>query len=490
MPPEEASILAPVLARESGTTTYALACIAMISAALALGLYGIGHRCIWFDEAATWVITSSNWKPAIIYMLKGEDCGGFVYAVLMKFWTGGFGFSEQALRVPSALFAGALTGVMLAIGRVTGDRRASLFCGLLTALHPTLIEYSREARAYMLEALLAAVCILGVVWFHRGGYRQGGRLLTISALLLVVTHVFGIFFVGGVLLYLLGVAGVQPGVRLGRAVRPLLPAVVVALLWGYALHARINHNLNNFWIRGTIIGNYADTVAAYLPLPWISLPLFLAGLVVLWRSEDARQRLLAGLVTATTCGVLIGPGLVSLLSRGDHNFILPRYFMPLLPLVVVPLAFLCGRLPKLVGWGAVAAVAASWLAAANFAAIYGAVGPDGDMRAAAEWLKENCRPQDRVFVIPEYQAITLAYYGVDQACAIEGASLRTFAELAQRKYSASRGRPFVVVSRTTEVTVDEATAPAQQWQVHPWSNLSVYEWILREPETVAAAPTE
>src|SRR5581483_12383318 len=67
---------------------------------LGLGLYRLGEPSFWFDEAATWHITSGSWKWLWTGVVSGEDCGGFVYALLMKLWGAIFGTSEFALRVP------------------------------------------------------------------------------------------------------------------------------------------------------------------------------------------------------------------------------------------------------------------------------------------------------------------------------------------------------------------------------------------------------
>ena len=97
--------------------------------------------------------------------------GYWSYAYPMLAWPFGrlLGDAEAGLRLLSIL-AGAATvvPVSLVARRLWGDR-AALFAGLLTALHPLLIEFSTGAFTESVFSLLLASALLAAIGLFRGG---------------------------------------------------------------------------------------------------------------------------------------------------------------------------------------------------------------------------------------------------------------------------------------------------------------------------------
>ncbi len=238
---------------------------------LAAGLYELGRPSVWFDEAASWAITNGNWKEYWILTTGGDDCGGFIYTLLLRFWTACAGKSEIALRLPSVLAATAFTGVMLMVGRSLWGRAAGLAVGLLAALHPQVIAWSRQARAYSPELLATALCVAAVLAYSRSGRRRDGWLLAGAVFLVVALHTFGTFVAAGVLLFLvsrrLGPGQAEEdGAPAALHLWPTFPALLFAVIWHMLMIPRIRANLVHFWTEGTILENYALVLRTHLPL--------------------------------------------------------------------------------------------------------------------------------------------------------------------------------------------------------------------------------
>jgi len=407
---------------------YWTAVLAVVALPLALGFFRLGEPSIWFDEAATWLNVSRGWQWLGVAVVSGEDCGGFVYALVMKLWTSVFGYGEAALRVPSVLFAAALAWTLLEIGRSAGSLRAGVCMALCGAVHPVVLCWSRQSRAYSLELLLTAAYLASLLAYLRSGGRRRAGLLTLVGSLLALTHVFGVFVVaGGGLYLLLRKFSRSTSGDAAPAGRSLAPSIITALLWGvwiFLMQGRVKQNLDAFWIGGTIAEGYRDLLLVLVPW-YAAAALPLVAIVWLWSrrnpsanaasvsaaptSNERSMLVAAGLILAM---VLIGPAVVSAMSRGAHHFVLPRYFMPgVIPVVVFAGWWLAKTNRRALIGIPLLAVAGLWTAIGD--GVFSDVGEDGTRaRAAMRYLAGNIRPGDRLYITPQYEASTLSYYGV------------------------------------------------------------------------------
>ena len=107
------------------------------------------------------------------------------------------------MRSFSAL-AGTLTvPVVYLVGRRLAGRAAGLVAAGLVAVHPLMVWYGQEARAYALLVLLCAVTLLAVVHLLEGDGGRWWAVWAVSAALAVATHYFGLLLIGPELVLLL-----------------------------------------------------------------------------------------------------------------------------------------------------------------------------------------------------------------------------------------------------------------------------------------------
>jgi hypothetical protein len=398
---------------------YPLACAIVLVLPFALGLFELGRPCFWYDEAATWDNVRGNWRHLWDHARQGEDCGGCAYAVLVKVTSSLMGRSEFALRLPSVLCGLAFVAMMLIIGHCVWGPRAALCIGLLAALHPEVVCWSRQARAYSLEMFAAALCLASLLIDGRLSPRTRRIALGAAACLLVLTHAFGLFFVVGIAVLLVHARLLRLTSR-GQALQaclspwPVGSALALNAAWMFFMKSRIRYNLSDFWIKGSVAENYLSVFQTLLPIPLLYAVLVLTGIVLLLRDRSqTRNRTVVWVIVILAVPVLGGPLGPSMVSAGSHNFVLARYFLPLIPLCVLPLGYLFSRLPRWFGTAAALGFGLATLAISDTGRLYDHFAYDGcENRQAYGFLTERLHKDDRVIAYPGYQRVTLEYYRV------------------------------------------------------------------------------
>lgn len=114
---------------------------------LVCGSIGIGDRQLWRDEQASWWASRLSF-PDLWGLLDNIDVVFAPYYTYLKLWTGLFGDSELALRLPSLLWMAAVAALLGLLGRRLYDAPTGLLAGLIVAVLPTASRYAAEARPY------------------------------------------------------------------------------------------------------------------------------------------------------------------------------------------------------------------------------------------------------------------------------------------------------------------------------------------------------
>ncbi|MFE9916740.1 glycosyltransferase family 39 protein [Micromonospora sp. NPDC005553] len=164
---------------------------------LAVTVTGLGSAQLWRDELATW--SAATRSPGDLARLAGTiDAATGPYYLLMHLWTGVFGDSTIALRVPAVLAMTVAAGLLAVLGARLVDRRGGLFAGLLFAVLPGTSRYGQEARPYALATMLAVLATLLLVsalrrpsWARWAGYAAAVAalgLIHLIALTVLAAH--------------------------------------------------------------------------------------------------------------------------------------------------------------------------------------------------------------------------------------------------------------------------------------------------------------
>lgn len=116
------------------------------------------NQSLWMDEAISGFAAKNFSYLGIINDFIRSDTHPPLYYLLLKFWTGVFGYSEISLRMPSVLFGTFTIYFVYRIGEIWG-KQVARYAALLTTFSPLLIYYSQEARMYALSTFLVAFLV-------------------------------------------------------------------------------------------------------------------------------------------------------------------------------------------------------------------------------------------------------------------------------------------------------------------------------------------
>ena len=146
------------------------------------------NQSLWLDEATTAQVVKQFNLAEIATKFSPRDFHPPLYYLFMKLWTGIFGYSEAALRMPSIIFS-LLTGwVIYLIG--------GLWASALFLFNPLVVYYSQEARMYMMVTFF----LTGAFYFFKN---KKWLLFSLLSILSFYTFYGSIFLTGAFFLYLL-----------------------------------------------------------------------------------------------------------------------------------------------------------------------------------------------------------------------------------------------------------------------------------------------
>jgi hypothetical protein len=389
----------------------------IVTLSFTLNLFHLTQPTVWLDEAVSWRNVSTTWSNGWKYACQGEDCGGFAYLVFLKLISARVGYSALALRLPSVLLGVGFLAIMMRLARGLWGRTAALIIGILVALHPETVCWFRQARGYGLELFAVGWFLVALIGYARSGHAIHAVSLCAAACVTATTHVFGSFVVGGAALFLLiwrvrRNRSASSLVRAGAGMWPVILPMLLNVWWLGQIRTRVSENLDEFWIHGSWLANYWCVLQEHFPPSGWSLLLMVAGVAGLaYRRADVSNRVALGVFVCAFAVVLVGPALPSLAAHGSHNFILPRYFLPLVALNLLPITYLLARLPRPCGIFAAVALGVIGLAGSHSEPLYDNDGYSRcDSRGGARFINERLEAQDRVFVCPAYHNVTLEYY--------------------------------------------------------------------------------
>ena len=304
----------------------------------------------WYDEAFTARMASLSWSqlwPAI-----QADVHPPPYYVLIWLWSRIVGHSEFMLRLPSLAFGMLSLYLLYRLVKVAGlSESVALIAALLCAVTPSAIYYSTELRSYsiMLCAVFGAliciledrpigfiICTVLIAWFHNLG------LLYVPVLCLLA-YLYRQKSWQAIMIHRELVTGViQSDLFILRYWRlSLLTTLVLSIVW-LPLAIQQSHSITDgFWIyfdAGTPLWTLTLNLM-YLPREYIiplMLPYIALTALTFW---IARRWLLSAAGRLVLILVVAVPMLAVLVSLLWAPIYLPRLFLPVTLLALIPLAY-------------------------------------------------------------------------------------------------------------------------------------------------------
>ena len=155
---------------------------------------------LWLDEALT--VNIARLPLHEIPSFLKRDGAPPLYYVMLHFWMGWFGTSDEAVRSLSGVIGVVTVPCAWLAGRRLAGRTGGWAAMLLVATSPFAIRYDTETRMYSLVALLT---VLGFLALDRSiRHPRPGNLIAVAAVtgLLLYTHYWSLYLIGTVMLWL------------------------------------------------------------------------------------------------------------------------------------------------------------------------------------------------------------------------------------------------------------------------------------------------
>jgi uncharacterized membrane protein len=134
---------------------YILAGIVLVIGII-IRFWGFDEKSLWIDEIYSFMFShQKTFLESLTYMLC--DLSPPIYYLFLYFWMQLFGISEFVMRLPSVIFGILSIPAIYFSAQKLFNRQVALTSTILTALSPTLLYYSQEARGYSLLILLSII---------------------------------------------------------------------------------------------------------------------------------------------------------------------------------------------------------------------------------------------------------------------------------------------------------------------------------------------
>ncbi len=206
--------------------------LGVLALALALRLWDLGARSLWFDEAGEyWVATAPLSQLAHFVSVGSGDPP--LFSFLLHFWMK-VANGEAWLRMLSVIASVAGVAGVMVLGRRLGGFATAIAAGVLAAVNPPDIRYAQEVGQY---ALMIGAVSWSLVALH-GLWNEGGRKWVLAWALVACVAATSYYAAAITVLVPFGCALVEALVRrdAGRAKRFALAlaiflVVTVPVLW-------------------------------------------------------------------------------------------------------------------------------------------------------------------------------------------------------------------------------------------------------------------
>ncbi len=386
----------------------------ILAAAVVLRFLHLTEDSFWLDEGVS--VRIARLDLLELGRASAGDTHPPLYYLLLHVWMAIFGDSELAIRSLSALIGAAVVPVVFWLGRELAGTRVGLAAALFTAVSPLQIEYSQEARNYILLALLAGLSFLTLVRLIDRPTRWTAIAYVAFTAGLLYTHVWGLFILLAQAVFLLGlvVRTTEPSperrAKLLRYARIQGAALVLYLPWlaVIAFHTREEiYDVGQIgWIPRPSASSLADTLAAYAGSKAglaLTAAVATAALLIGWRRLRTSS---TGLLAAWLTIPILVPFSLSL---GPFSLYQVKYTIASSLAYFLLVATFCFVFsPRVLRVALVAAITVPLIVGT---AQYFRSHEKEDWRAAAQYIEQHASSGDLVlFDVPYTQKDAFAYY--------------------------------------------------------------------------------
>jgi uncharacterized membrane protein len=244
---------------------------------IVLRIYTIGNESLWADEG--WSFYRGTMSiGALLNDLFFNENNPPVYYVFINIWIKIAGDSEIAIRLPSAIFGIILIYCNFRIGELLYDKTVGLWFSFITAISLFFIEYSQEARVYMLFALLASLSMKSYFELQVNNGVSKYAKYVLWTVLLIYSHVYSVFLIFAqniIFIFQRFIFQKESNPGLKNWIYLQGTVFLLAFPWFVSYLIRAQDIQDNFWIVQPGLANLKQTLKIYSQNSNIGLLIFL-----------------------------------------------------------------------------------------------------------------------------------------------------------------------------------------------------------------------
>ncbi len=378
-----------------------LLAVVVILAAL-LRVWALDASPLWWDEGNNAYFAHQTVGRILEVSRATNDTDPPAHRLALALWLRLLGDSALNLRLLSAVLGVATVLLVYRWTRWLAGPGAALLAATLTALSPTLVYYSREAKAYPFVTLFGLLALY--IWFRWLDGPQRPRpfmwvLFVLCEVLALGAHYYAVFLVVAQGTWLAVDVARQRAWRRGGlwlAAQGVVGAVL--LLWVVPTQASALEGIRAVSTARslTLLAYLRDVLATLGTAPgaahWaaaVALPVLGVGVGAGWAKGNLR-------VASLLSSLALLPILFGFIAQSRLSFFGPRLLLYSVPLLCMAAALGLSRL-RAGGLVLSAGLVAVWLVALP-AAFAPAAAPQEDLRPLAAVLRAEMRPGDGVVV--------------------------------------------------------------------------------------------
>ncbi len=226
------------------------------------------NQSLWLDEATTAVAVQTHSFWNIVTQFSPSDFHPPLYYLFMKVWTGIFGYSEVALRMPSVFFS---LGAGWMVYKMATYYKIGFWSAAFFLFNPLTIYYSQEARMYSMVTFTIAVSFYYFLKIIKPSSKNEATkdfwFMNIFLVLSFYTFYASAFYIGSVWIYLLILKKYKIFLfSIGSFILPLL--LIVPLLYEQLLNSRAALQQVTNW--SSVLGNVSVKNLILIPIKFTS----------------------------------------------------------------------------------------------------------------------------------------------------------------------------------------------------------------------------
>lgn len=421
---------------DSKNFTKYLALPSVVVVAFLLRFYNLAAISLWHDEAFSALLIKYSWGE--MFQRIAADVHPPFYYIVLRSWNYLFGDGLFALRFFS-LFFGILAIVFtyLFIKRAFKNDSLAIVSALLIAINPFQIQFSQEMRMYTLGAFLLMFSSWMLVVAIQSGRWRDWIFYGVLAGLALQTHYFLMFSVFAQAVYLVAVLIWSNRAKVGdlfkgRLFKASLVAYAVAFLvflpWLSTFLKQFNQVQENYWIQSMEAISIPVTLWKMIAADWNTIAVHSFGIDIqkqivgenfLWIFSGIfilifafvllknRKQQFSGLVASS----FVVPFILAVILSFKRSLYMDRYFIfaGLFYLIIMAMFFSAIRWRALrSALVALIVLFSFYFYVSNWQNINVSVKPG--MAAAASYINQNARSNDKIYVGSSFVYFTFKYY--------------------------------------------------------------------------------